>query len=46
VGIDLDWNYTNTFGFGVVEFCNATHLQYKSIPITGSLGVDNFWIVK
>eukprot|EP00598_Pedospumella_elongata_P002502 CAMPEP_0184986312 /NCGR_PEP_ID=MMETSP1098-20130426/16092_1 /TAXON_ID=89044 /ORGANISM="Spumella elongata, Strain CCAP 955/1" /LENGTH=572 /DNA_ID=CAMNT_0027510525 /DNA_START=42 /DNA_END=1760 /DNA_ORIENTATION=+ len=40
------WNYTNTFGFGVVTFVNATHLQYNAVPITGDIGVDDFWIVK
>lgn len=40
------WNYTNTFGFGVVTFCNVSHLHYEAIPITGDIGVDDFWIVK
>jgi hypothetical protein len=46
VSIDADWAYTNTFGFGVVTFCNASHLHYEAIPITGDIGVDDFWIVK
>lgn len=46
VSIDADWSYSNTFGFGVVTFCNATHLHYEAIPITGDIGVDDFWIVK
>lgn len=40
------WNYTNTFGFGVVTFVNSTHLQYNAVPITGEIGVDEFWITK
>ena len=45
-GGDRDWNYSNTFGFGVVTFCNSTHLHYNAIPITGDIGVDDFWVVK
>ena len=46
VGIDIDWAYSNTFGFGVATFANSTHLHYEVVPITGELGVDDFWIVK
>ena len=39
------YSYTDTYGFGVVATSNSTHLQYTSIPITGTF-VDSFWIVK
>jgi hypothetical protein len=42
----LKYHYTDTYGFGIINFANATHLQYRSIPITGSVGYDEFWIVK
>lgn len=41
-----DYDYKDTYGFGLVTFSNATHLQYRSIPITGTVGYDEFWIVK
>jgi len=50
VGVDLEsrinYQYSDTFGFGMVTFTNATHLQYRNIPITGTIGYDEFWIVK
>lgn len=45
-GLILKSNYTDTFGFGVATFYNSTHMHYECIPITGSIGVDEFWIVK
>ena len=45
-GMILESNYTDTFGFGVATFINATHMKYSNIPITGDIGVDTFWIVK
>jgi hypothetical protein len=42
----LRYHYTDTYGFGIINFANSTHLQYRSIPITGSIGYDEFWIVK
>jgi len=45
-GLLLKSNYTDTFGFGVATFANATHLHYNVIPVTGTIGTDEFWIVK
>jgi hypothetical protein len=45
-GIILESNYTDTFGFGVATFVNSTHLHYSCIPVTGTIGTDDFWIVK
>lgn len=45
-GILLKSNYTDTFGFGVATFHNSTHLHYSNIPVTGTIGVDEFWIIK
>lgn len=45
-GLILESNYTDTFGFGVLTTVNATHLQYKAVPVTGSIGTDEFWIAK
>lgn len=42
---DHEYQYTDTYGFGVVGTSNSTHLLYKSIPITGTF-TDTFWIVK
>ena len=42
----VDYDYKDTYGFGLVTFANATHLQYRSIPVTGTIGYDEFWIVK
>ena len=41
-----DYQYSDTFGFGMVTFANATHMQYRNIPVTGTIGYDEFWIVK
>lgn len=41
-----EYNYQNTFGFGLITAHNATHLEYDSIPISGEIGADNFWVVK
>lgn len=45
-GLILDSNYTDTFGFGVADFVNSTHLHYTVIPVTGVVGKDEFWVVK
>lgn len=45
-GVILESNYTDTFGFGSATFYNSTHLHYRNIPVTGDIGVDEFWIVK
>jgi len=45
-GLVLESNYTDTFGFGVLTAVNATHLQYKAVPVTGTVGTDEFWIAK
>ena len=45
-GLILESNYTDTFGFGVMTVMNATHMQYKVIPVTGTVGTDEFWVVK
>lgn len=45
-GLILKSNYTDTFGFGVATFANSTHLHYSNIPVTGDIGVDEFWVVK
>ena len=41
-----DYEYANTFGFGVVTAHNATHLEYEVVPVSGDIGVDNFFVVK
>jgi hypothetical protein len=38
-------SYTDTFGFGVARFINATALQYESVPVTGSFS-DVFTITR
>lgn len=45
-GIILKSNYTDTFGVAVATFSNATHLHYSVVPITGTIGKDEFWLVK
>ena len=45
-GLILNSNYTDTFGFGVADFINSTHLHYTNIPITGDIGGDEFWVIK
>lgn len=45
-GYNSDRNYTNTFGFGLITAYNASHLHYNVIPITGNVGVDQFWVIK
>jgi acid phosphatase type 7 len=45
-GLILDSNYTDTFGLGVADFVNSTHLHYTNIPVSGSIGTDEFWVVK
>eukprot|EP00602_Paraphysomonas_sp_CaronLab_P010383 CAMPEP_0185024586 /NCGR_PEP_ID=MMETSP1103-20130426/7716_1 /TAXON_ID=36769 /ORGANISM="Paraphysomonas bandaiensis, Strain Caron Lab Isolate" /LENGTH=561 /DNA_ID=CAMNT_0027557601 /DNA_START=46 /DNA_END=1728 /DNA_ORIENTATION=+ len=42
-GLVLDSNYTDTFGFGIATFSNSTHLHYSVVPVTGSIGTDEFW---
>jgi len=37
--------YTDTFGFGIVNYMNSTHLHFEWVPVTGELK-DEFWIVK
>ena len=41
-----DFAYSDTFGVGVATFMNATHLHYENHAVTGTEGVDEFWIVK
>jgi hypothetical protein len=42
-----DYNYTNTFGFGVITVYNSTHLHYDAKADTESrLGTDRFWVIK
>jgi hypothetical protein len=38
-------NYTDSFGFGRVDFYNGTHMRFAFRPLTGVLA-DEFWIVK
>jgi hypothetical protein len=48
-GLPLDtphWNYTNTFGFGVVSALNSTHLHYQVVPVSGGIGTDEFLLVR
>jgi acid phosphatase type 7 len=45
-GLILQSNYTDTFGLGIATFANSTHLHYEVIPVSGTIGVDEFWIVK
>jgi hypothetical protein len=45
-GLILKSNYTDTFGFGVMTVMNATHMQYKVVPVSGTIGTDEFWVVK
>ncbi len=44
--VDVDIEYSDTYGFGVVSAYNATHLHYQSYPITGDWAVDEFWIIR
>jgi hypothetical protein len=39
------YTYTDTFGFGVANFVNATAMRYESVPVTGNF-TDQFWIVR
>jgi len=39
------YTYTDTFGFGVAQFVNATAMRYESVPVTGNF-TDQFWIVR
>jgi len=45
-GLILSSNYTDTYGIGIATFANSTHLYYETVPITGTIGVDAFWVVK
>jgi hypothetical protein len=41
------YNYTNTFGYGLITVENATHLYYEAFADTeDTLGTDRFWIIK
>ncbi len=41
------FNYTDTYGFGVISTANSTHLHFKSHSDTDSnVAADEFWIVK
>ena len=42
----LSSTYSDTYGFGTLTFYNTTHLHYQSIPVTGTVGYDSFWVVK
>lgn len=44
--VDIDIEYSDTYGFGVVTAYNATHLHYHSYPVTGDWAVDEFWIIR
>lgn len=45
-GLILESNYTDTFGFGYTTFVNATHMYYQNIPVSGTIGLEKFWVVK
>jgi hypothetical protein len=45
-GLILNSNYSDTFGVGIATFTNSTHLHYQVYPVTGTIGVDEFWVVK
>lgn len=41
------FNYTSTYGFGVISAANATHLHFQSVSDTDSkVHSDEFWVVK
>ncbi len=41
------FNYTDTYGFGVITAANSTHLHFQSVSDTDShIASDEFWIVK
>ena len=44
--LDLDHEYSDTFGFGLVSALNKTHLHYQSYAVSGDWAVDEFYIVK
>jgi len=45
--LDRDFDYKDTYGFGLATFANSTHMYYKTVPVTDSdYGVDTFVIVK
>eukprot|EP00981_Chlorochromonas_danica_P002541 scaffold487_cov178-Ochromonas_danica.AAC.29 len=48
--LDIDWdnfNYSHSFGFGLITAFNASHLHFQSIPnVDGLMNHDEFWIVK
>lgn len=43
-----DYDYQDTYGFGVATFVNATHMHYQNVPVEheNGPGVDAFWVVK
>ena len=45
-GLILNSNYTDTFGVAIATFSNSTHLHYSVVPVTGTIGKDEFWVVK
>lgn len=45
-GLVLDSNYTDTFGVGIMTLYNSTHMYYRNYPVSGTIGVDEFWVVK
>ena len=44
-GERLPRHYSDTFGFGLVSFLNATAMLYESVPITGTF-CDKFMVVR
>jgi len=48
LSLDLfNYNYSHTYGFGLITAYNATHLHYEAIPnVDGKRNHDEFWIVK
>ena len=41
-----DYDYQDTYGFGLARFYNSSHMYYENIPVHGSIGNDGFWIIK
>ncbi|KAI6184986.1 Purple acid phosphatase [Aphelenchoides bicaudatus] len=38
-------NYSNNYGYGQVQACNQTHLQFKYFSSTGTVQ-DSFWLIR
>jgi hypothetical protein len=45
--LSVEYNYSHTYGFGLITAYNATHLHYEAVPdMDGEFNHDQFWLIK